>query len=395
MTIRSRLRAIPIAAALACLLPAPALAQWDTPSRAFHKGTTFALDGRHVMVACAACHVNGVTRGTPSSCASCHWVRRQNDPYRTALGSQCESCHRTSSWSAVKWDHGVETALVLGGTHRTLTCIACHANRRFTGTSGACVTCHRADYDRTTTPNHAAAGYATTCDSCHRMSDSAWQGAAVNHNAFYPLLGVHATVTCTTCHTNNRYAGTPTTCVGCHRSTYDRTTSPNHAAAGYATTCDTCHRATDATWLSAAFNHGQFFPLVGLHATASCAACHASNVYRGTPRDCYTCHAAAYRATSNPNHLGAGFPTTCDTCHRDTDTSWSQGKFAHTAFPITSGKHAGNACSACHTTPSSYTVFTCLTCHGRTQMDSKHQGRTGYRYDSTACYGCHPTGRAD
>jgi hypothetical protein len=26
-------------------------------------------------------------------------------------------------------------------------------------------------------------------------------------------------------------------------------------------------------------------------------------------------------------------------------------------------------------------------------MDSKHSGRTGYVYDSLACYGCHPTGK--
>ena len=51
------------------------------------------------------------------------------------------------------------------------------------------------------------------------------------------------------------------------------------------------------------------------------------------------------------------------------------------------------ACAQCHTTPS-YQVFTCLTCHGKADMDSKHRNRNGYRYDSLTCYGCHPTGRA-
>ena len=72
-------------------------------------------------------------------------------------------------------------------------------------------------------------------------------------------------------------------------------------------------------------------------------------------------------------------------------TSWSQGTFTH-RFPITSGKHKF-ACAQCHTTPS-YQVFTCLTCHGKADMDSKHRNRNGYRYDSLTCYGCHPTGRA-
>jgi hypothetical protein len=27
-------------------------------------------------------------------------------------------------------------------------------------------------------------------------------------------------------------------------------------------------------------------------------------------------------------------------------------------------------------------------------MDSEHAGRAGYRYDSVACYSCHPTGQS-
>jgi hypothetical protein len=27
-------------------------------------------------------------------------------------------------------------------------------------------------------------------------------------------------------------------------------------------------------------------------------------------------------------------------------------------------------------------------------MDSEHQGRAGYRYESQACYACHPQGRS-
>ncbi len=131
-----------------------------------------------------------------------------------------------------------------------------------------------------------------------------------------------------------------------------------------------------------------------MHATVSCVACHANNVYKGTPRDCYPCHVTKYQNTTNPNHVAANFPTTCEACHKATDTAWTQGKFTHSWFPITSGKHAGNACSACHTNPTNFTVFTCLTCHGKTVTDSHHQGRAGYRYDSAACYSCHPTGRA-
>ena len=76
------------------------------------------------------------------------------------------------------------------------------------------------------------------------------------------------------------------------------------------------------------------------------------------------------------------------------DTSWTQGTFNHTGFPITTGKHAGNPCSACHPNASNYAVFSCTTsCHPRSEMDDKHKGRAGYLYDSQVCYSCHPNGR--
>jgi len=543
MTRHPQLHVVLLAAVLLCL-PATAYAQWDTPNRAFHKDTAFPLDGKHQTVPCASCHLNGVTKGTPTTCISCHWVRRQDDPYRTRLGSSCEQCHRTSSWSAVKWDHAAATGMPLNPAHKMLDCVSCHRDRIFTNANGACISCHRKEYDRTTTPNHAAAGFSTQCTECHRVADAAfnqtrfdhnksfplvglhavqncsschingryqgtprdcvgchranydrttnpnhaaagfgtgcegchkptdtiWKGAAttINHSAFFPLVGQHGTITCTACHTNGRYAGTPNTCIGCHRTDYDRTanpnhaaagystscegchrasdasfrgsgfnhtaifplvgqhatvacltchtnnryqgtprdcvschradydrtTSPNHAAAGYSTTCDSCHRATDASFRGAAVNHTAFFPLVGLHATATCARCHVNNVFKGTPRECYPCHRPKYEATTNPSHIAASFPTTCEVCHKATDTTWAMGRFTHSWFPITSGRHSGNPCSACHQNPSNYTQFTCLTCHTRTQTDSHHQGRAGYRYESTACYSCHPTGRA-
>ena len=71
------------------------------------------------------------------------------------------------------------------------------------------------------------------------------------------------------------------------------------------------------------FNHNAFFPLVGVHATQTCATCHKNNVYKGTPRDCVGCHQADYNRTQNPNHVAAGFPTTCDTCHQPTDPQWA------------------------------------------------------------------------
>jgi hypothetical protein len=112
--------------------------------------------------------------------------------------------------------------------------------------------------------------------------------------------------------------------------------------------------------------------------------------------DCVACHQADY----NREHTGSGFPTTCLACH--TTSTFTGADFRdHDAqyFPIYSGAHNNrwsNTCSTCHTAASNYAVFTCLVCHEHSQstMDAKHQGRSGYVYDSQECYRCHRNGRA-
>jgi len=534
------------AAVLCVAVVQPLGAQFDTPNRSFHDATAFRLEGRHVSVACAACHLNGQYQGTPATCYACHWVRRKEDRYLTRLGTECEQCHRPLSWTAVRWEHASATGTALNAGHRSMGCVSCHRNANFSRGMVVCATCHRKDYDATKTPNHAAAGFSLNCESCHRPGDATWRtgkGSDFNHNAVFPLQGVHATVSCATCHRNNVYKGTgrecvschqtdynatknpnhaaagfstaceschrpgdpgwrggggttfnhnavfqlvgmhaaqpcaschrnnvfrgtardcvgchrddynraqnpnhvaagfstaceschrasdsgwrggspfnhnavfqlvgvhasqpcaschrnnvfngtPRTCVGCHQDEYNRTKAPNHAAAGFSTSCETCHHATDTRWEGATFNHASVFPLLGVHAAQSCASCHRNNVYRGTPKSCVGCHQDAYNATRNPNHAATGFPTTCESCHRATDTSWTQGRFTHTWFPLT-GPH-NRPCAQCHTTPNVFTQFSCTACHARAETDSHHRSQPGYRYDSAACYSCHPNGR--
>jgi hypothetical protein len=448
-----------------CGLVSPAEAQFDTPSRQFHSQTGFPLDGRHRDLSCESCHRGAVFQGTPTRCFDCHWTRRQDDRYRLQLGSQCEQCHRTTSWTDVRWDHGAMTSMPLGVAHRQVACASCHANNTFRaaqvacvschlpdyqaalmpnhaaagfptaceachrvndatfqgaafnhnsvfalvgrhaqttcatchtnnvfrGTPRDCIGCHRAQYDRTTAPNHAAAGFSMQCESCHRPTDASFQGAGFNHSSVFALVGRHAQTACATCHTNNVFKGTPRDCIGCHRAQYDRTTAPNHAAAGFSMQCESCHRATDSSFRGASFNHNSVFALAGRHAQVSCASCHGNGVYKGTPRTCVGCHQGNYDRTSSPNHRSAGFPTTCESCHKNTDTSWTQGVFTH-RFPITSGPHR-TACASCHTSSGSFATFNCLTCHQRAKTDEQHKERRGYRYESVACYGCHPTGR--
>ena len=66
-------------------------------------------------------------------------------------------------------------------------------------------------------------------------------------------------------------------------------------------------------------------------------------------------------------------------------------------FPIYSGAHEGQwtECIDCHTDPSNYNVFTCISCHQNPETDDSHIGVSGYIYEDNACLACHPTGDTD
>ncbi len=354
----------------------------------------FPLAGTHTTQPCTACHANGVYRGTPRTCTGCHQTDYNNakDPNHITAGfpTTCDTCHKFSdtNWDQGKFDHAI---FPLAGTHSTQQCAACHANGVYRGTPRTCTGCHQTDYNNAKDPNHITAGFPTACETCHKFSDTTWDQGVFDHSTF-PLAGNHLTQVCNACHANGVYRGTPRTCAGCHQADYNRTTSPNHITAGFPTACETCHKFSDTSWQQGVFNH-TIFSLAGRHATAPCNACHANGVYRGTPRTCVGCHQADYNSAADPNHIAAGFPTTCDSCHRYADTSWDQGVFNHTSFPITSGPHSGRRCNECHPNASNFQVFTCTTCHTRSETDKDHQGEQGYRYDSVACLSCHPQGR--
>jgi hypothetical protein len=203
------------------------------------------------------------------------------------------------------------------------------------------VGCHQSDYDGTTNPNHAAAGFSTSCDSCHGYSDPDWFQATYPHTV-YPLVGSHTSQRCNACHVNNVYQGLPSECVDCHLDDYNATTDPNHQQSGFPTTCQVCH--TPTSWEDATFDHP--FPLQGEHATLDCQDCHADG-YTGTPTDCVGCHQTDYNGADNPNHIAAGFSTDCDDCHGYADPNWQSGSYPHTVWPLL-GNHASQQCTTCH-----------------------------------------------
>jgi len=357
--------------------------------------SSFILKGNHQTAACSDCHINNVYTGTARECVGCHlddYNATQNPNHQQAgYSTDCEGCHGSDAvtWTGVTVNH---TTFPLRGQHQTAACSDCHINNVYTGTPRDCVGCHLDEYNATQNPNHQQAGYSTDCEGCHGSDAVTWTGAVVDHSTF-PLRGNHQTASCTACHVNGVYAGTPRDCVGCHLDEYNATQNPNHQQAGYSTDCESCHGNEALTWQGAVFDHNQYWPLQGAHTSLDCNSCHASGYT--LPTDCYGCHRTDYENTTDPNHQSAGFPTTCESCHFSTHVSWNQAVFNH-QFPINSGDHSNLDCTECHLT-ANYREFSCIDCHehNKNDMDNEHNDVGGYSYNSQACYSCHPDGRAD
>ncbi len=308
----------------------------------------------------------------------------------------CTLCHSAEAWKPILaeplLDHA-ETGFPLEGAHGVVTCRTCHVSLDFTEAEADCVSCHQ-DVHR--------GELGTDCARCHTTRHFIERAKMTRAHRLtrFPLTGTHVALDCNECHRpagsgQMVFVNTPAECETCHLERYRSTTDPDHEALGFPTDCEQCHSTFG--WDHSRFNHGVTgFDLKGSHASLDCDACHAGNDIRGASPDCVSCHQQDYDRTTNPNHLAAGFPTDCALCHRT--VSWRPADFRHGRyFPIDSGAHRGkwSDCSDCHINASNFADFSCLTCHphsDRTQTDRDHGGRSGYSYDSRACYACHPRG---
>ncbi len=355
----------------------------------------FPLVGAHALLECDACHkgaASGQFVGLSTACISCHTKDFQTpllDHRALGLSTSCQTCHSMDNWFGASFDHLRFTGFALTGAHATLDCVACHAGGVFKNTPSACIGCHLKDVNGTTNPNHAQAGFPSTCQTCHSTVN--WTDVRFDHTAFtkFPLTGAHVTVACAQCHINGAFANTPTDCYSCHTKDFTGTTNPAHVAAGFPTTCQTCH--TTAAWTGAVFDHNTtHFPLTGAHTNVACATCHINGVFVGTPSDCYSCHTKDYTGATNPNHATAGFPTTCATCHNT--TAWTGAVFDHnkTPFPLT-GAHTSVACSACHiNNVFAGTPTDCYSCHTKDYAGTTNPNHKTAGFGTT-CETCHTT----
>lgn len=134
------------------------------------------------------------------------------------------------------------------------------------------------------------------------------------------------------------------------------------------------------------------FPLTGAHASQRCESCHVNGTFKGTPRDCKTCHTGGSRfsranTVSPANHIP--FPATqgCESCHGT--QGFSGAKFSH------SGVQPGT-CQTCHdgvraTGKSATHIVTraaCDTCHKTTSWTGARPDHSAFGA-TTSCASCH------
>ena len=239
-----------------------------TDSTFNHSVTGFALTGAHATTACALCHVSNNYNLTSANtdCYGCHqtaWTSTQtlggavpNHVAANFPNSLCSTCHDTIAWVDGKFDHST-TGWALTGGHQMVpaaggvitACTQCHVSNNYslTAANTVCYGCHVADWNSTVTlggsvPNHVAAGYPTTCDTCH--TTTSWLGATFNHT-YFPIP--HHGSVCNDCHqVSTNYASF--TCINCHTTTAHQQTQTNNehgGVNGYSygpETCYSCHK---------------------------------------------------------------------------------------------------------------------------------------------------------
>jgi len=436
------------ALALACLAlgAVPTWAQTGTPKNFDHLKTGFALTGAHVQARCESCHLNGLFKGTPRDCASCHVagmgysrgnVVRPVNHVPTSLA--CSECHNTRTYVGATFNHRGVAAGSCQTCHNgsmasgkpashiqtTASCDSCHRTTAWVPAAGfdhagvvpgTCITCHGTGKATGKPATHVPTGANQSCDDCHKTF-SAWRPTAWNHTQ------VVVAGQCATCH-NGAFPpadGRPSNHI------------PYTAVAAAATAnCDTCHKGSFSTWANGKL-HGSITvtsgcvtchtlsaggsylgatgkPATATHAsvTGSCESCHKSTTTWGGARtdhstfsaatNCGSCHNGS-TATGKP---ATHFPTTvnCFSCHNVSPSPWTPTKWNHTQMPV------ANACASCHSggyppadgKPTNHIPYQSVPVAAAANCDGCHKGSTatwangklhGNFSITTGCVSCH------
>jgi len=268
----------------------------------------------------------------------------------------------------------------VAGSSFIMDCKKCHAKK---GMNWGCLMCHE-EIQKQLTVHHGYHDYLaksnkTECSKCHSEHNGAdfalinqisWEGADFRKfkhpHVVYRLTGGHDPLSCEKCHAAKgrppfvlpkfkkfprdlTYLDLTQDCVSCHADPH---------AGGKITKCTGCH--DQKHWKPAPlFNHDQFYPLRGAHATISCGKCHIpSHLTRESPatkwnvafgptkgKRCVDCHASPHRVK---------WVETCEACHVSNDKIWKSAdnrmtkkQHAMTGFRL-EAPHDKAKCLDCH-----------------------------------------------
>lgn len=304
----------------------------------------FKITGQHKALDCTQCHKNGRFAGTPKVCVGCHGKKHGGL-------TDCASCHTTAGFKPATFKHS--SVFTLTGLHKQLPCTECHAKREFAKVLGngshRCVDCHGTQHGGQTNcaECHTTSGFSLAhhpstfpltgthggtngpkCSDCHGAASQfvkpstrcvACHAAASKHGATitqcqnchtpvanwvpkativhppasFPLSGTHATLACTRCHPDGKFASIDgASCVTCHAGDIP------HVGP---TDCGRCHRST--SWADVHFNH----PLI-MNSENTAPSQHFYLDFGPYAAGCLNCHPGT---GPNPNFTAAS----CTDCH--------------------------------------------------------------------------------
>jgi hypothetical protein len=129
--------------------------QWKIVRAFDHSRTKFQLDGGHVKVRCADCHLGTEAPQFAMTAETCNGCHTSKDPHgdqfrRGGQDEDCAACHVTAHWELKDFNHD-RTRFPLDVSHRDVACAKCHREQRgadgkmmkiYRGTATECVQCH-------------------------------------------------------------------------------------------------------------------------------------------------------------------------------------------------------------------------------------------------------------
>ncbi len=248
-------------------------------------------------------------RRPSTQCASCHRAELQRDDGSGSCGGRLpDELPDLPQHDAVGRGHlqPLQTQLPADGMHTFARVRRLPRRRGLRRRTTECFSCHQADFNGTTNPNHVSAGFPTIAQTCHTTSGG--RGPPSTTQTIFPLTGAHTSADCSSCHTGGRLPGDLTRCaIPATRPTTTGPRIPITSAPGSPTTA-----APVTPRQRLAGSHLQ--PLRSLPAdrrltsASDCSTCHSGGVYQGLTTLCYACHQADYNGTTNPNHAQRRVP---------------------------------------------------------------------------------------